>query len=117
MKLFNNLKTAIIFGLGGLLIFNITKTTLEILKKGERLTNLEKEVEQMRQQKARLEQKVAAADDPAFIEKEARDRLKMIKPGEKIVVIPDQPEVAGVETANSTQPLEPNWKQWLELII
>jgi cell division protein FtsB len=51
--------------------------------------------------KARLESELAHIDDPAYIEQQARTRLRMIKPGEIYYVLPErddaEPAAGGAE--------------------
>jgi cell division protein FtsB len=46
------------------------------------------ELEAASEQKARLENELAHIDDPAYIEQQARTRLRMVKPGELYYVLP-----------------------------
>jgi len=62
-----------------------------------------------------LKEKLKDAGQQLFIEKEARNKLFLVKPGEGIVVV--EPTVYMQASASSTiKPMEglPNWKQWWE---
>ena len=108
--------TAIV--IGGLVILNIGRTTYDLSKKGDRLSRLEKEVVDLTAQKQALEQKSVAVEQPSFIEQQARDLLHMVRPGEKIVILP---EVRGQRSEVGSQNVvvgeTPVWKQWLLLIF
>ncbi|MDR2770998.1 MAG: septum formation initiator family protein [Clostridiales Family XIII bacterium] len=62
------------------------------------------ELKTVQEQKARLEEELAHIDDPAYIEQQARTRLRMVKPGEIYYVLPERgdaesdAESAGVES-------------------
>jgi cell division protein FtsB len=47
--------------------------------------------------KARLESELEHIDDPAYIEQQARTRLRMIKPGEIYYVLPERGDAANAE--------------------
>ena len=118
IKLFTTFAPLII---GGIFLFNVAKTSIDIGQKSKRVTSLEKEVADLTNQKATLEKDLAGANDPAVIEREARDRLQMIRPGEKIVIMPGQ---ANVENLSNTENVPgqnvssgPYFKEWYELIF
>lgn len=63
------------------------KGLIEIYKSRRSYTVLQKEIERLKEEKLRLEKEIAALEaDPKSVEREARDRLWLVKPDEKIVV-------------------------------
>jgi cell division protein FtsB len=63
------------------------KGIFEIYKTRRNYTELQKEIERLKVEKSRLEKEIAALEaSPRAVEKEARDRLWLVKPDEKIVV-------------------------------
>ena len=48
------------------------------------------ELEAAREKKAQLENELEHIDDPAYIEQQARTRLRMVKPGEIYYVLPEE---------------------------
>lgn len=65
----------------GVSVFNIVSLIINEAK-------LEKEQEALLQQKARLENELSQIDSLEYIEQQARQQLKMIKPGEILYVLP-----------------------------
>lgn len=57
------------------------------------ITDSERRIELLEQRVARLR------DDPATIEQLAREELMMARPGEVVIVLPQEPAAAGAETA------------------
>ena len=47
-----------------------------------------KQQQQLKDEKAKLEKELERADDPEYVEKEAREQLKLIMPGEKLYFFP-----------------------------
>ncbi|MBQ1401014.1 MAG: septum formation initiator family protein [Firmicutes bacterium] len=47
-----------------------------------------KQQQQLKDEKAKLEKELERADDPDYVEKEAREQLKLIMPGEKLYFFP-----------------------------
>ena len=67
----------------------IGSSVMNIVKlKGEQQAALE-EQKQLKQEKQELEQQLKNSDDPEYIEEKAREQLRLVKPGEKIYVVPD----------------------------
>jgi len=63
------------------------KGLIEIYKSQQNYAGLQKEIQRLKEEKSRLEREIAALEaDPRSVEREARDRLWLVKPDEKIVV-------------------------------
>jgi cell division protein FtsB len=63
------------------------KGIIEIYKSRRNYAALQKEIGRLKEEKSRLEKEIAALEsNPKAIEREARDRLWLVKPDEKIVV-------------------------------
>jgi cell division protein FtsB len=63
------------------------KGLFEIYKARKNYAALQLEIQKLKEEKGRLEKEIAALEaDPKAVEREARDRLWMVKPDEKIVV-------------------------------
>lgn len=84
-------------GLGGLLvILTVTaffgkKGVMDIRRARRDLRALSGEVERLKGEKARLEREIERLEnDPQAIEKLAREKFWLIKPGEKVVVLPEK---------------------------
>lgn len=62
-----------------------------------------------------LKIKLKEVAQPQFVEKEARDKLFLVKPGEGIVVVePTLYMQASPSSAEKPMDSQPNWKQWWE---
>lgn len=91
----------------------------EIIRKARRLDILKAEVAQLEQKREELEATAEYYKTDDFIEKEARDKLNMVKPGEKIVIITDDKSQGG-EVATDQETIEeqiPNWEKWRRLFF
>jgi cell division protein FtsB len=55
------------------------------------------EFEAAQVKKAQLESELEHIDDPAYIEQQARTRLRMVKPGEIYYVLPEKDEAEGAK--------------------
>jgi cell division protein FtsB len=107
-----------------LLIINIFKNSLQIVKAEKRLSLAQKKVETLEKQKFIYLQEQNQRGSQAFIEKQIRDKLKLIKPGESLIVLP--PDLQGKTEDNFYQynfkddslvNYQSNWQSWLQLFL
>lgn len=61
-----------------------------------------------------LKHRLKEVEQPQFIEKEARDKLFLVKPGEGIVVVAPTVYIKASSYLQKKIDLRPNWKQWWE---
>lgn len=88
-----------------------------------RVTDVEAEVRVLAQKKDELEKKVAEQATPFAIEKEIRDKLQMAKPGETVVIIPEERiQALGATISAQITPESaveadvPNWQRWWDIL-
>ena len=72
-----------------MLIGSIVKSGIRSIDAETRLTDVERKVDGLEQQQQILQQGVARSTSLEFIERQIRDQLKLVKPGETMVVLPD----------------------------
>jgi len=101
---------------------NFTKTALEILENSKRLDNLSQEVDEMNKEKQDYKNKVAYKKTDEYVEEKARNDLNLIKPGEKVYVIPQGLRSVDLETKvlgqkTKTFDGDSNAVKWLSLFI
>ena len=119
----NWLKKAIGYATWILIITLLISTVRNIQKVASIRAQVEKErqkVEKMKADNAKLGEQVAEAEGSDFIEKQIRDKLGLVKPGEAIVVLPDVEilkKLAPQETVEKDTLPDPNWKKWMKLFI
>jgi hypothetical protein len=74
----------------------------------------------MQAETAQLEEQIAVAEGSNFIEKQIRNKLGLVKPGEAIVVLPDAEilkKMAPQIIAEEDVLPDPNWKKWEKLFF
>ena len=105
----------IIIGLS--LIVNLTKDIFRLLKAGEQVKFAERKLEEAKLEKEEILKKKEYYASEEFIEEAARDKLNMARPGETIVVLPQNlAEVIG-RKEKETFPKLPNWQKWWKLFF
>lgn len=107
--------------------YNLTRTTIEILQSSKRLDDLKDEVSMLESKKDLLKQEVSYKQTDDYIEEQARNALNLVKPGEKVYVVP---QVLGKNTASNDNKTETtkiasgeptdnksNMQLWIELFL
>ncbi len=100
------------------IIFNLGRQISNALEAGKRLDQAEAAFNTAKNTNDQLKQKMTQVAQPGFIEEIARNKLGLARPGETIVIIPEQAisQVLGVQKQVSEVKL-PNWQAWLRLIF
>jgi cell division protein FtsB len=90
-----------IFAIGMALLLLIVLVTAVFGKKGlmdirrarRELSRLETELKRLEAEKGRLEEEIARLEkEPRAVERQAREKLGLAAPGEKVIIIPDKNE-------------------------
>lgn len=68
----------------GYALYSIASVRVNIADAQNNLTSLTQQVEDAQQENARLEYEIEHSEDPETIEQIAREKLGLVKPGEKI---------------------------------
>lgn len=103
-------------------IFNITRTTSDIISKSKRLEELRSDVSTLETEKAALEQELAFKQTDEFVEQEARNKLNLVKPGEEVYIIPTDPDAVSsnfdvLAATDENIAVESNVQQWINLFF
>jgi cell division protein FtsB len=110
---------------------SMLSTTKKVIQSSKRLDHSQKEILGLKQEKKELEQTIEYKKSDDFVEKEARNALSMVKPGEEIYIYPEEQskaEKTGEYEAKKpsektqemlpTQPKEPTpLEEWKELLF
>ncbi len=84
---------------------------------------LEEQVRIEQQTNEELQQELEHVSSDAYVEEIARERLKLVKPGEVAVVVIQQPAEASASSAEGSQAGAteaenlPYWQQWANLLL
>lgn len=73
-----------------IIINNLVGSILSLWQKHDLVVAAETERERAKSENYRLKQQLAQVKKSDFIEKQARDELSLVKPGEQIVILPDE---------------------------
>ncbi len=99
------------------LIFNFSRELLKLAKSGERIKEVEVKLEKLKITRWQLQEEKKYRESPAFLEKEIRDKLLMGKPGETVVILPQEEidKIASPAGEPARMVELPIWRQWLEV--
>ncbi len=97
-----------------IIINNLVHSIYTLWQKKNLVVKAQLELEKEKQENQELKRKLAQVKQPQFVEKEARNKLFLAKPGEGVIVIP----TGAIKPSQSTQPkpkdTRPNWQKWWE---
>ena len=102
----------VVIGLG--LAIKTGLNVIRLVKNGERVKQAQIEVDQAKAENQQLKDRLAEVQSPEFIEKEAREKLGLGKPGEEVIILPQQDAGPKPQTTN---PNKPNWRVWWDVYI
>jgi len=106
----------IIIGLG--LIVNLSRDIIRLVESLNQVKRVEEQTREIETKRQALLNKKDYYQTEEFIEEEARNKLNMTKPGETIVILPENLKAAlGQEETSQQNEESPNWKQWWELFF
>lgn len=108
------IKKILVIVVGIVLIISFSRSIVRLLKLGNPAEELKEELVQLEIKREELLKKKAYYQSDEFIEDQARNTLNMGKPGETIVVLPD--DFLQEEHFQEAKSL-PNWKKWLEIFF
>ena len=114
------MKRIIFFTLIGIAIFSMVRSVESVVslwQKREIILETQRGVKKEQEENKKLKQELQAISQPIYVEQEARNKLFMVKPGEKVVFIPGDT----VASYSAQGPLLPeklsNWEAWWHLFF
>lgn len=103
--------------IGLMMIVGLSKNILRLLKVDDRIEEIERNVAELRQKNQELKEAREYYSSDEFVEKEARNRLNLAKPGETMVILPSNlAEILGRKDNQEVRAV-PNWKKWWDLFF
>jgi cell division protein FtsB len=97
-----------------LIINDLVRSMYDIWQKKDYVTQAQNELNFQKQENQRLKSALSYSQTAEFIETEARNKLFMVKNGEKKVLFPEETESFKELSKESG---DPNWKKWWNLFF
>lgn len=98
------------------LIISFSRSVWDLWEKQEAIETARDSVAKLTDENKKLKSRLEYVKSEEFMEKEAREKLNLVKPGETIVIIPQSVLEAATASAAPT-PVPPNWEQWMRLFF
>jgi cell division protein FtsB len=100
------------------ILTGLSKQIINALNSSQRLEDEANRVTKLTQRNNQLKKELALSQSPDAIEKIARDELNLGKPGETVIVIPDELITKVIEDSKpKIEPKLPRWQGWLKLFL
>lgn len=99
-----------------LLVIVLSQSVLSLLEKRDIVRRRATELSRVEAENKELNKKLTEVDTPLFIEREARDKLGLVKPGESIVLLQRNASNSAVVDRQAYQQVS-TIEQWLKLFF
>lgn len=97
-----------------LIINNLVHSIYDLWQKKDLIGKAQQELVRQKQENQKLKSRLSYVESKDFIEKEARDKLLLLKPGEEqVLILQNLIQEKEIESKDNT----PNWKKWWELFF
>lgn len=104
--------------IASLFILNsLVRSISSLWSKQELLVKAQKQLENKKRENEQLGKRLSQVQSQEFIEKEVRNRLFLVKPGESLVLIPEELLKASESAKGKAKDQKPNWQKWWELFF
>ncbi len=100
-----------------LTINNLVHSTYTLWQKNHLVVKTKLELEKEKKDNEALKKKLTQVQNPQFIEEEARNKLFLAKPGERVIVIPKEQLQATPSSPAKPIDTRPNWKKWWDVFF
>jgi cell division protein FtsB len=112
--------TAVAVLLGAYLTIALSKDLLGLLSARERIAKEQEEVTRLEEEQQGLASELEYVTSEEFVEHEAREKLLMSKPGEVVVLLPEEEggekeEPVSAEGSGEANKELANWEKWVQL--
>lgn len=99
------------------IINNLIHSILNLSQKNSVIEQAKKELRAQEEENKQLKKELARVKDPSFVEQEARNKLFLVKPGERVVLIPSLLITPVVNVQEVRKHKMPHWKEWYEFFF
>jgi cell division protein FtsB len=98
-----------------ILIIQLVQSNLQLLQQGSIVDRFANQQKQLLEENKQLKKLFSQVQTEEFVEKEARDKLNMGKPGETVVIISDS--LLATKSASAAASEVPIWEKWKRLFF
>ncbi|MCH7952219.1 septum formation initiator family protein [Patescibacteria group bacterium] len=110
--------SVVVILLGAFLTIVLSKELLELLSAQERIAKEQEAVSRLEKEQQELASQLEHVTSEEFVEKEAREKLLMRRPGEMVVLLPEEDQVDTAEKGEQEVDENlANWEKWAKLFF
>ncbi|HKZ34300.1 MAG TPA: septum formation initiator family protein [Patescibacteria group bacterium] len=103
--------------IGIFLLGNLAQGIFDAWRGRERIQKMKQDLQEIAKENETLQQEVQYYQSEEFVEKEAREKLNLVKPGETVIIVPEE-ALRKEESERIKQSLaEPVWRQWTAVLL
>ena len=95
---------------------NLIRSISNLWQKNHLVGDAQRELQLEKNENEKLKDQLSRVKRPDFVEGEARDKLFMVKPGEKMVLLGQDTTSKPKAEPTSTKP-SANWQQWVAVFF
>ncbi|MDP3988586.1 MAG: septum formation initiator family protein [Candidatus Levybacteria bacterium] len=99
------------------IINNLVQSIYGLWNKQDLLVKAQKDLENQKKENEKMKKQITVVYSQEFVEKEARDKLFMVKKGESQVIIQEDLLKASSSARDKKEDNLPNWRKWLNLFF
>ncbi len=102
------------------LAFSLTRNVLKLYEVRGQIKKAKERVLALKRENEELQSRLSQTQSEVYIEKQLRDKLGLAKPGEIVVVLPDEEILKRIGAKPSEEEdflPDPTWKKWLKLFF
>lgn len=85
-----------------------------LYKAGDKVVAARRELADAQAEQDKLKKQLEYVQSDEFVEREAREKLGLGKPGEEVIILPSSPNLKPQATNPNT---EANWRKWWKLYV
>lgn len=93
----------------------LSRSLLGLWQKRDVVRDRQEALSRVEAENAKLKQQLSEVQSPQFVEKQAREKLGLVKEGESVVLMPQSSESSQIEAPNEQN--LPNWQKWWKLFF
>jgi len=109
--------TLLIYSVSLFIIVNISRSIYSLWQKRHLLVEQEQVKQQLEKENQQLAEDLNQAQSPQFIEKQAREKLNLKRPGEIVVILPEKLKQEKEQEQAEPETDLPNWQKWWGLFF
>jgi len=103
--------------IGIFLLGNLAQGIFDAWRGRERIQKMRQDLQEIARENETLQQEIQYYQSDEFVEKEAREKLNLVRPGETVIIVPEEALKKEESERIKQTRAEPVWSQWTALLL